>query len=286
MPKKARPAIRHLPVSDDDFLAAAMDPRVNAAFPMGGLTTVPKDWVVPARTMVEHLFYLVTSHSFEGGIAGKPVRAEAGTFIWITPGTPHEFWIPRGQAPFTVHFFRARVAKDSSREFTTRTGSIVLHDALALLPPMAALTSELRSDAPFAKSRLRAALALICSQAFRLHAAPETQNAGLSAAQRRHLTEFQRDRVKARPTPADLARELRLSHDYFSRVFRRSFGMTPKEWLMRERIRHAAQWLASSVQNISEVAYEYGYPNVYLFSRQFKQVMGVGPKAWRGQSKP
>jgi AraC-like DNA-binding protein len=198
----------------------------------------------------------------------------------------HEFWIPRGLPPFTVHFFRVRLAKDSRREFSTQTGNIVLHDAVALLPPMAALTSELRSRLPFTNTRLRAALALVCSQAFRLRAAPEAQNAGLSAAQRRHIAEFQRERVKARPTPADLARELRLSHDYFSRVFRRSFGMTPKEWLMRERIRHAAQWLASSVQNISEVAYEYGYPNVYLFSRQFKQVMGVGPKVWRGQSRP
>ena len=35
--------------------------------------------------------------------------------------------------------------------------------------------------------------------------------------------------------------------------------------------------MESSPRSISEIAYEYGYKDIYFFSRQFKQVMGLSP---------
>ena len=40
-------------------------------------------------------------------------------------------------------------------------------------------------------------------------------------------------------------------------------------------------WLEESELSITEVAHQLGYPDVYLFSRQFKTIMGVSPRAFR-----
>jgi len=51
--------------------------------------------------------------------------------------------------------------------------------------------------------------------------------------------------------------------------------------LMRERIRAAAMRLVDSTASVKAVARELGYVDLYLFTRQFKQVMGRSPRVYR-----
>lgn len=53
------------------------------------------------------------------------------------------------------------------------------------------------------------------------------------------------------------------------------------EWLVRERLRWAAQRLSESDIAIGDLARQLGYPDIFSFSRQFKQVHGVSPRAHR-----
>src|SRR5690606_6844081 len=85
------------------------------------------------------------------------------------------------------------------------------------------------------------------------------------------------------PTPAQLAKQLRLSHDYFARRFAATFGMSPRSWLVQQRVSHGAYRLVDTNLTISEVAAELGYDDPFLFSRQFKQVMGQSPRDYRRQ---
>ena len=80
---------------------------------------------------------------------------------------------------------------------------------------------------------------------------------------------------------SEAAESARLSPAYFSRLFRATFNTSPRRWILEERIRHAAQWMSDSELNVSEVAYRLGYENPHLFSRQFKSVFGMSPKAYR-----
>jgi AraC-like DNA-binding protein len=73
-----------------------------------------------------------------------------------------------------------------------------------------------------------------------------------------------------------------LSPDWFRRVFQRSYGCSPRAWILRERIRLAAQRLIDEpAESIGAVAAGFGYKDQYLFSRQFRQVMGKSPRDWR-----
>ena len=98
------------------------------------------------------------------------------------------------------------------------------------------------------------------------------------------FVQYIQDTATARPTPRDLAVELHLSADYFSRAFRRTFSVSPRRWLLNERIRLAAMLLAKPGLSVSEVAYQFGYRDVYLFSRQFKQVFGLSPRFFQRHS--
>ncbi len=65
----------------------------------------------------------------------------------------------------------------------------------------------------------------------------------LPAGQRDRLCRLVRERIADQLAPDDLARAVGLSGDYFARLFRASFGVSPRQWLADERIRAAARLL-------------------------------------------
>jgi AraC-like DNA-binding protein len=105
----------------------------------------------------------------------------------------------------------------------------------------------------------------------------------LSAAARARLETYVENRPADRPTIAELAGVVGLSTDYFRRRFRHTFGLAPRAWLVRRRIQQAMLRLDESDASISEIATCLGYPDVFLFSRQFKAVTGIAPTVWRAR---
>ena len=78
-----------------------------------------------------------------------------------------------------------------------------------------------------------------------------------------------------------LAKAVSLSPDHFSRLFRRLKGVTPREFILRARIESAQDLLRSSNHSIGRIAEILGYSDVYFFSRQFKEKVGVSPSEFR-----
>lgn len=285
--KPFTPTAQFRAVTAVEWLQALGDRRCAIHFPSGGFSAVGPEWGTARRVMVEHLFYFVIKSAFEITLNEQPVRISAGTLLWVMPGTPHALRVPKGLPGFSVHWFRLRLRDGKGRrELRPDSQSLVLHDAWALKPFCEACSDELLRTRTFREERLRALTALLCSHALRANETRSSAATVLTAAQRMRVQELADDNVNGRLNPAEIAEELGLSHDYFTRIFQRSEGMAPRQWLMRERIRHAALRLRTSVLNVSAIAYEFGYADVYLFSRQFKQVMGVGPLAYRRRAQP
>ena len=82
-------------------------------------------------------------------------------------------------------------------------------------------------------------------------------------------------------TLSELARMACLSTPHFSAEFKRHFGVSPIEWLIRLRLRQAAYLLRDHNLRIGDVADKAGYPDHYYFSRHFKKRFGVSPLAYR-----
>jgi AraC-like DNA-binding protein len=86
--------------------------------------------------------------------------------------------------------------------------------------------------------------------------------------------------LTAPPSLETLAVAVNLSPFHFARVFRRATGMPPHTWLMQQRIARARALLQSGCLPL-EVAMQLGFADQSHLSRQFKQVYGVGPGAYR-----
>lgn len=113
-------------------------------------------------------------------------------------------------------------------------------------------------------------------------AAASTDRApGLAPAVRRRVEAFVR---------AELARDIRvdemaeiagLSAGHFGRAFRQSFGVSPYQYVLAQRLARAQELLVSSERPIGEIAAACGFGGASQFGAQFQRAVGCSPRAYR-----
>lgn len=72
-----------------------------------------------------------------------------------------------------------------------------------------------------------------------------------------------------------------VSADYLSRLFRQATGDSPMEYYQRRRVRHAGRLLLDADREVGEVAQALGFCDAAHFSKVFRRVQGVSPRAYR-----
>jgi hypothetical protein len=60
-------------------------------------------------------------------------------------------------------------------------------------------------------------------------------------------------------------------------------GESPKRYLMRTRLAHAATLLHQTDASLAEIALQIGYGSEFSFARAFKRTFGIAPGTYRGQ---
>ena len=84
-----------------------------------------------------------------------------------------------------------------------------------------------------------------------------------------------------RITLAGLAALAGLSRQHLCEGFRRHFGVTPVDYAIDLRMRHAAELLGDENLTVTRVAEACGFGDVYHFSKAFKKRTGTSPTAYR-----
>jgi methylphosphotriester-DNA--protein-cysteine methyltransferase len=72
-----------------------------------------------------------------------------------------------------------------------------------------------------------------------------------------------------------------LSPFHFSRVFKQATGMSPLQFVTRERIARAQQLIRETSRSLIEIALEIGYTSPSHFAQVFRRVVGVTPTDFR-----
>ncbi|HJR42007.1 MAG TPA: AraC family transcriptional regulator [Gemmatimonadaceae bacterium] len=80
---------------------------------------------------------------------------------------------------------------------------------------------------------------------------------------------------------AKIARELGCSPEHLSRLFRRSFGLTPSRYAMWRRIEQAKRMLLAGTRPVSDIGIELGFSDASHFGRHFRAWTGVSPARFR-----
>lgn len=86
----------------------------------------------------------------------------------------------------------------------------------------------------------------------------------------------------ARLTLGELARDAGQSPFHYLRTFERLTGVTPHQFILRARLRHAAARLATENAKVIDVAFDCGFNDVSTFNRTFRAEFGVSPRGYRG----
>ncbi len=96
---------------------------------------------------------------------------------------------------------------------------------------------------------------------------------------------FMNDQFKKNPPLEEVASKSAIAPNYFHRIFKRNFGLTPFTYMQRLRMEMAIRLLMTTPKSIKEVAFETGYNNEFYFYRQFKKYCGYSPGEMR-KTKP
>ncbi|WP_369406573.1 helix-turn-helix domain-containing protein [Lentilactobacillus kisonensis] len=62
---------------------------------------------------------------------------------------------------------------------------------------------------------------------------------------------------------------------------KKTFGITPNNFLQRYRLEEAVKRLLTTRKPISTIALEVGYSNIYYFSNAFKRTYNLSPAEYR-----
>ena len=84
---------------------------------------------------------------------------------------------------------------------------------------------------------------------------------------------------------ADLSAVTGLSVDYMSRRFKAVMHLSPAEYIRRFRIAKAMELLSATDLPVARIAEETGFSDISLFSRVFKNAVGVPPASYRKNQK-
>lgn len=76
-----------------------------------------------------------------------------------------------------------------------------------------------------------------------------------------------------------------ISPFHFLRLFSGVLGVTPHQYLVRSRLRHAARLLADDGLSVTDVAYDVGFGDLSNFVRTFHRAAGVSPRRFREASR-
>ncbi len=85
---------------------------------------------------------------------------------------------------------------------------------------------------------------------------------------------------------AELAAAASLSISQFNRKFRRMFGTTPREYLLRVRTNAACRLLETTDMTVTAIALETGFFDHSHFTRIFQRIMNIPPGAYRQRHTP
>ncbi len=98
-----------------------------------------------------------------------------------------------------------------------------------------------------------------------------------------YVYDFVRKNHHRKITLAEVASEVSMSEEYFSRFFSKTMMKSFFTFLNEFRINRACKLLIETDRQVSDICYQVGYESIPFFYRQFKKVKQIPPQSYRSQ---
>src|SRR5258708_3018745 len=124
------------------------------------------------------------------------------------------------------------------------------------------------------------AVALVNGYAVR-HRSVQTHRGGLGCARVRRIKEFVDAKMEDELTICEMAQAVQLSTAHFSRMFRKSTGEAPHQFVLRHRVDRAKEMLRASEPRVLDVGGACVFKTQEHFAGWFRRMCGVSPTEYR-----
>jgi AraC family transcriptional regulator len=124
------------------------------------------------------------------------------------------------------------------------------------------------------------AVALVKDRAVR-HRPAQIYQSGLGPARLRRIKDLIHVKMEDNLSLDEMAQSVGLSTAHFARMFRKSTGETPHQFVLRQRIERAKAMLRAPDVRVLDVAVACGFKTQQHFAQVFRDVCRVSPTAYR-----
>jgi AraC family transcriptional regulator len=124
------------------------------------------------------------------------------------------------------------------------------------------------------------AVALVGGHAVR-HRPSRISRGGLGPARLRRIRDLVHAKVEDELSLDEMARSVGLSTAHFARMFRKSTGETPHQFVLRQRLERAKAMLHAPDARVLDVAVACGFKTQQHFAHVFRDVCGISPTGYR-----
>jgi AraC-like DNA-binding protein len=216
-------------------------------------------------------------------IHGRSFDVPVGAAMLVPPEVEHRTWVQPGTEATSLWLGRELVSSvaDLVQPRPLRFEAQVVPEASALTVMGALLMHEARVGAAGAfltAEALGEALVVQILRGVGNHTEPASGDRRVDAAIERIETGY----AEALSVD-DLARAAGMSRYHFSRAFRARTGSSPYRYLVRTRVRRAAELLRRGRRSVTEAALEVGFADLGRFSKAFQRELGVMPSDYRAR---
>lgn len=244
------------------------------------------DWeLAPHRHVRLHQLLLLRSGGGWLHLEGEALPLAPMSLVNVPPGAVHAFAFERGTQGWVATLADDLVEQllsptGDERRVLARGGVFAADDTLPLL--MAQITTEFEGTAASRALLLQGLSAVLLGLAARAaqRAAPPQRDSPGSALLRRFEAEVDSHLLSHRSVAAH-ARALAVSPTHLSRVVRAATGQPASRLIEARLMREARRQLAYTSLPVTTIAYTLGFADPAYFSRVFRRVEGLSPRAFR-----
>jgi len=223
----------------------------------------------------------VSRFNFPGGT----LDASAGSIVIIKPGTPHDYGVEGGGPTKGMFaYFDAPPHWHSWLKWPEVSPGLMhlaLEDRVVFRRVATCFHRATKLVTLGLPIRDNLALNAIEQVLMWCHIAnPQSALVRLDARIRQAM-EYLSEHLTDHVTIADLAAACHISAPHLFPLFRKQVGMTPFQFLERERINRAMNLLRLTNDPIHDIAAAVGFADPFHFSTRFKRQVGRSPRAYR-----
>ncbi|MBL8993842.1 MAG: helix-turn-helix domain-containing protein [Spirochaetia bacterium] len=242
-------------------------------------------WSIEKRTVGDLMFFIPLSGALDAEVGGEKISAKRGGMFVLPPGVPHAV---KHQPPFlklqviAIHVF---VSDAAGLPLMNRFNKYFFEipDAGYWLDAFLSLAKLWAESAPLGEKSAAALLpwffGRMAESGYPLElSAPEIDARVARALAKIHAA------TKDFPTVRELAGEAELGEAQFRKIFLREVGESPKEYVIRQRLRKAVELLRTTPLRIGEIARLTGFDYGPHFHLLFRKRFGCSPATYRKRS--